>query len=133
MSDSTSRKQSKDAARSVVVTLQNDTPYDLELNSNSESLPDGKWDDYPPTVIRSGERGEWKSESDRFASGTHGSVSYYILDQSRNSVSVSWDDPYNGSNSDGGSVSDSNRYKLDVPGSIHGNNAEMDFTLRYLG
>lgn len=133
MSDSTSRKQSKDAARSVVVTLQNNTPFDLQLNSNSESLPHGEWDDYPPSFIRSGERGEWKSESDGFATGTQGSVSYYILDQSRNSVSVSWDDPYAGSNSDGGSVSDGNRYKLDMPSSIHGNNAEMDFTLRYLG
>ncbi|ALN65243.1 hypothetical protein GLA29479_4406 [Lysobacter antibioticus] len=60
-------------------------------------------------------------------------MSYNILDQSHNSVSVNWDDPFQGSDADGGSVSDTNRYKLDKPGPISGNNIEMDFTLRYLG
>jgi hypothetical protein len=133
MSDSTSRKQSKDAARSVVVTLRNNTPFDLQLNRNTESLPHGKWDEYPPAFIRSGDKGAWKTESDEPMSGTEGRVSYNILDQSHNSVSVNWDDPFQGSDADGGSVSDTNRYKLDTPGPISGNNVEMDFTLRYLG
>src|SRR5688572_9996546 len=97
MSDSTSRKQSKDAARSVVVTLRNNTPFDLQLNRNTESLPHGKWDEYPPTFIRSGDKGAWKTESDELMSGTEGRVSYNILDQSHNSVSVNWDDPFQGS------------------------------------
>jgi hypothetical protein len=81
------------AARSTHVTLNNRTG--VNLSKTDDSLDHGIWTDRPPTII--GDRGEWESESDGFATGTEGRVTYSI--DGGGEVRLHWDNPFIGSNS----------------------------------
>lgn len=52
-----------------------------------------------------------------------------IVQHSKNWVYISWENPFFGHNSDGGSTSDSKRYTLFVPSNISGNDSYMNFVL----
>ncbi|KAH6949181.1 hypothetical protein DER45DRAFT_580788 [Fusarium avenaceum] len=83
-------------ARSVYVTIVNQT--DLELMLLSSDLDDGEWSDNltPPTVIPAGQTVNFQAESDGIMTGVQGSVRY---DSSAGHFSFDFDDPYSGSNS----------------------------------
>ena len=85
------------SARSATIKLQNKTKSKLSLTG--AKLSHGVWSEnqYPPESIEAGGSGTWESESDGFMTGTQGSASYHLVDSG--TVTVSWDNPYAGSNS----------------------------------
>ncbi|MBO8190622.1 hypothetical protein ITI46_02720 [Streptomyces oryzae] len=92
------------AARSTHVTLEN-RAGSFNLRRTSQGLDHGEWTTKPPLLI--GDRGEWESESNGFATGTEGSVTYQLEDVDgvrMGEVSLHWDNPFIGSNSYGESV-----------------------------
>ena len=66
-------------ARSTRVTLRNRTPFTLTLTNSG--LDHGQWTDggwNPPASIAPEATLGWQSESEGIATGTEGSVTYYI-------------------------------------------------------
>jgi hypothetical protein len=118
------------AARSTHVTLTNESGNNLLLQT--DSLEHGEWTTRPPKVI--GNRGEWASESNGFATGTEGHVRYNMvdLDDSKiGEVALHWDNPFVGSNSYDESVSPAADELGDGFTVIHldgsGNDANVEF------
>jgi hypothetical protein len=121
------------AARSTHVTLTN-LAGRLNLRKTSEELDHGEWTSHPPALV--GNRADWESESDGFATGTEGRVAYEIENDTGGAVgtlNLHWDNPFVGSNSYDESVSP----QADVTGNgftvVHrgggGNNADVEFVL----
>ncbi|MNG55987.1 hypothetical protein D3C79_140590 [compost metagenome] len=127
------------ASRSVKVTLENDTAYNLLLVN--KSLSHGEWTDFrqPPEEILSGDTADWQSESAGILTGTEGKVTYridmneYAHSSNPPEAIITWDDPYSGSN--GCSMplqgEGSDRFTATVPekATISGDNATMNFKL----
>jgi hypothetical protein len=87
------------AARSVNVALDSNAAF-LNLRRTEVKLEDGVFTTLPPLLI--GNRGEWASESNGFATGTEGRVTYQIetVDGERiGEVRLHWNNPFVGSNS----------------------------------
>jgi hypothetical protein len=81
------------------VTLTNEAGR-FNLRKTNDSLDHGEWTSKPPDLI--GNRGEWESESSGFATGTEGSASYQIENDTGaviGNLDVHWDNPFAGSNS----------------------------------
>lgn len=124
--DKSSSGNPNDAARSVTVNFTNSSSSDLYLSS--ANLKGGIWTTnlYPPQTIPKGTSATWASESNGFATGTEGSVEYFAF-PAQGKVTVSWDNPYSGSNSYG----DSAPYRLSINGSGGGgNNATRDEVIK---
>jgi len=86
------------ASRSVQVHFYNNTNTTLSLISSS--LAHGEWSDNdapPQQIAPNAQNVQWGSESDGLATGTQGSVSYAL--SSGGTVTISWDNPFSGSNS----------------------------------
>ncbi|MEU7259660.1 Crystal protein ET79 [Streptomyces rimosus] len=85
------------AARSTHVTFQNRTSS--ELTRTSSSLEHGTWSEnlLPPDRVYPMSNGIWQSESNGFMTGTQGKAEYNMF--GIGSVSISWNNPYAGSNS----------------------------------
>lgn len=128
------------AARSVGVRFTNKTPFFL-VNTSAQVLH-GIWSDNmkPPIYIIPYGDVAWQSESDGVMTGTQGNVEYIILEPGISSDpsqstkwSVTWDNPYSGSNSCGSAVYGMNAsgYAINNPddASIGGNQAIMRWTL----
>lgn len=87
------------ATRSTHVTLDN-LAGRRNLRRTAHSLDHGEWTTQPPQLI--GNQGTWESESDGFATGTEGRVTYQIEDVDGNrlgEVRLHWNNPFIGSNS----------------------------------
>jgi hypothetical protein len=87
------------AARSTHVTFTNQAGR-VNLRKTSDSLDHGVFVTRPPTLI--GNFGEWESESSGFLTGTEGSASYQIEDDTGaviGNLDVHWNNPFVGSNS----------------------------------
>lgn len=110
------------AARSVVITVQNNT--DSELIRSYYSLSGGIWDVVPPEKIAPGKPGVFESESDGFLTGTEGEADYTI--DREGTVKFFWDDPYAGSNKY--SYQAPKGYAVEISGG-DGDNANVTFTL----
>jgi hypothetical protein len=109
------------AARSVAVTFKNFTA--LTLTRSSWSMSHGIWTVLPPETIQPVTSAFWKSESNGFATGTEGRVTY---NTASGTVRVTWNNPYVGSNG----------YSCQVPAGFtcnrlggSGNNANVTFLL----
>jgi hypothetical protein len=93
------------AARSTQVKLTNQAGR-FNLIKTSQSLEHGEFTTEPPAII--GNEGDWRSESDGFATGTEGHVHYRIeTDEGEpiGTLNLHWDNPFIGSNSYDQSVS----------------------------
>ncbi len=92
------------AARSVRCFLSNQT--DNSLFYVSDHHDHGQFTDpwYPPAVIKPGEIGQWRTESDGFMTGTEGNARYStaVVDGSGNAhtefIESHWDNPFVGMN-----------------------------------
>ncbi|MFF1482794.1 Crystal protein ET79 [Streptomyces sp. NPDC058301] len=113
------------AVRSTKVILTNDSGRSLARTG--ASLSHGVWSDnsLPPSLIIPSATGIWTSESDGFMTGTEGRVTYTMSEGG--TVSISWNNPFAGSNS----------YNCTVPVGFvcdrwggGGNNARVDFRVR---
>lgn len=90
------------ASRSVQIFFTNQTSQTLTLPANGASLSGGIWSAglTPPSTIPGNSTVNWQSESDGFLTGTQGIATYVFADSTTNtefSVTVSWDNPYDGS------------------------------------
>ncbi len=88
------------AARSTRVRLENRTGHPFNLQLVTAGLSHGIWVTEPPTII--GDYGLWESESSGLFTGTEGHATYQIETVDGDvlgSLSLSWDNPYVGSNS----------------------------------
>jgi aegerolysin len=85
------------AERSTQVKLLNATG--LNLSRQDEGLDHGIWTDnqLPPEHIPNGGTAEWQSESNGFATGTQGHVTYSV-DGGPGAFVIAWDNPFVGSN-----------------------------------
>ncbi len=119
------------SARSVALSLKNETRYDLLLDSGNVVLNHGEFTTYPPSIIKAGQTGRWQSDSDGFMTGTEGHLGYFIQngEGNRNWVYIYWDDPYSGSNAQGSDLADKVHFSIRCVSGIGGNNANMDFVL----
>jgi hypothetical protein len=114
------------AARSVFVNLVNRS--DAVLIRTAFSLSHGIWTHEPPLRIEAGAKQTWQSESDGFATGTEGEVTYDIqpvAGQSDGTAHFHWDNPFIGSNSFDEATPV--LYKADRSGG-DGDNATVDWT-----
>ena len=115
------------AARSVFVNFVNNS--DVALTRGAGSLSHGIWTNEPPLRIEAGSTVSWESESDGFATGTEGEVTYNIEfgpgQLSTESAHFHWDNPFVGSNS----YDDSTPvlFKVDKTGG-DGDNATVNWT-----
>ncbi|MFD5517835.1 aegerolysin family protein [Streptomyces sp. NPDC127066] len=116
--------RSASAARSTHVTLQNRTPN--EMLRTSSSLVHGTWSEnlLPPDHVYPMSNAIWQSESNGFMTGTEGTAVYNMLNVG--TVSVSWNNPYAGSN--GYSCSPPSGYACRQDGG-GGDNAAVTFTV----
>jgi hypothetical protein len=119
------------AARSTNVTLVNQTGCDL--NRTSEHLIHGAYSIVPPTLIRIGEQGIWRSRSKGIATGTEGRVTYRTSDcENRNlkqkDIRMHWDNPFIGANSYDDNGTDP-AFRVDHEGGS-GNDANVTFFAR---
>src|SRR5947209_7186538 len=89
------------AARSVRVIIKNDT--DKTLTFVSGKADHGIVTQKPPTHIQPSGTGELFAESNGFATGTEGRVTYRLDGVNGNAV-FHWDNPFSGSNSADGSA-----------------------------
>lgn len=95
----------QNAARSVIVKIQNNSSATLFLGS--ATLDHGVWSDnmYPPQQIQPGASVQYASESQGFATGTQGTAVYTAINLQQTvqngSIRLNWDDPFSGSNSYG--------------------------------
>jgi hypothetical protein len=89
------------AARSTQINFNNSTI--AILTRNSMSLQWGIWSNegsaVPPENIIGGTHAQWQSESAGFLTGTQGSASYAVNDDSTQLVTIEWDNPFKGDNS----------------------------------
>ncbi len=111
------------AARSISIVLHNHTDQDLTLTSSD--LPHGAWTQKPPDNIDADADGSWESESDGIATGTQGSA-VYAIGGDGDSVLISWDNPFAGTNKF--SFNLSSGYALYQDG-WEGDNASIEYTL----
>src|SRR3712207_44308 len=120
------------AARSTHVTLENELP-ELNLRRTSDELEHGEWKDRPPQLV--GNRADWESESNGFATGTEGRVTYQIEDVDGKRIGelrLHWNNPFVGSNEYHESVSPAAASPTDDGFSVvhlggDGNNASVTF------
>jgi hypothetical protein len=124
----------QNAARSVIVKVQNNSPATLFLAS--ATLSHGIWSDnmYPPQQIAPGANIQFASESQGFMTGTEGVATYTAIDLKNPSqngpIQLHWDDPYSGSNFYG----HSEPWFLRVtPSGGSGNNATWTVTINNVG
>lgn len=80
------------ATRSVQVEFTNRTRSNLI--KVSDRIDHGVWTSRPPQII--GDRASWATESDGFATGTEGLVTYRIEDVPDSEVTMIWDNPFIG-------------------------------------
>ena len=122
------------AARSTNVTLLNRAGR-FNLFKLKQELDHGEWTTEPPAII--GNLGSWESESDGFATGTEGRVTYQIQTDEGEVIGqlrLHWDNPFVGSNSYDESVTPQ-ATSATTPGFsvVHtgggGDNASVTFTL----
>jgi hypothetical protein len=113
------------AARSFAITLRNFMGQ--ELSRSNLSIAHGIFSDngnaVPPERIGNPARVSWQSESDGFATGTQGSVTYATP---VGDVFIGWDNPFIGSNGLGVGVP--NGFVVEH-GSIDGNDANVTITI----
>jgi hypothetical protein len=99
--------------RSVVLEVSNNTSHTLTVRSDHHSH--GGFQHPPDAVIppKSASGFSSQSKSGSIATGTQGSVTY-ASDDDKFTFSVSWDNPFLGSNSSGAQVSgpDASRYRV---------------------
>ncbi|MBW5481926.1 Crystal protein ET79 [Streptomyces bambusae] len=123
--DAQGRPPSAAAQRSTHVTLQNRT--EEQMDRTSSSLKHGTWSHnmLPPDVVYPMSNSAWQSESNGFMTGTEGTAVYNMY--AVGNVSISWNNPYVGSND----------YSCDVPTGYTcerdgggGDNAQVTFTVR---
>lgn len=122
------------AARSTHVSISNMAGR-FNLRRTAMSLEHGEWTNQPPLLI--GNRGDWESESNGFATGTEGHVTYQIEDDEARRIGelrLHWDNPFVGSNSYDESVAPAAASATDAGFSIvhsggGGDNASVTFTL----
>jgi len=119
------------ASRSVLVDFQNQTSQ--TLTRTNFGLEGGIWSSgpngqmVPPDQIPPNTNVTWQSESNGFLTGTQGFANYQIAGNSSQTVAVTWDNPYAGSDSYTGVCSPP--YALDPLGG-EGDNATVIYTLR---
>jgi hypothetical protein len=115
------------ASRSTTVKFQNLT--DLDLHLADARLEHGVWTQnmYPPKKIHGESKATWESESDGFMTGTEGRVTYTLGLPETGHLTISWDNPYTGSN----------KYHCSAPKGFtlthtggSGNNANVTFTFK---
>ncbi|WP_395844821.1 aegerolysin family protein [Cystobacter fuscus] len=114
------------ASRSVTVTFTNNTSQALVLAN--AALQGGTWSQnmYPPSQINPGQKVTWESESNGFATGTQGTVTYNVQNGAGQAM-MSWNDPFSGSNAY--TQSATGPYRISPPSGGDGNNANVAFTL----
>ena len=112
------------SARSVTATLINKTNQSLTLIGSK--LVHGTWSENqtPPSEIPAGGQGNWMAESNGFATGVEGTVTY--LAGNVGQAACYFDNPYVGSNSYSGSAP--NGFVITVVGS-GGDNSTVTYTL----
>lgn len=117
------------AERSFAITLRNVTT--LTLTRASMNLAHGEWsnagNDVPPQEIGPMNVGGvyWSSESDGFATGTEGSVTY---DTPAGQILIGWNNPFFGSNGFGAQAPPGFIFIPPVP-DIGGHNVAIDIIL----
>jgi hypothetical protein len=113
------------ASRSVTVTFNNNTSQSFVLSN--AALQGGAWSQnmYPPRQLAPGQTVTWESESNGFATGTQGIVTYSAQGGAGQAV-VSWDDPFSGDNAY--TQLATGPYQI-VRSGGDGNNANVTFTL----
>jgi hypothetical protein len=117
------------AQRSTLVNLENKTSTTLELKN--VDLKSGIWfnNSYPPRFIKG--IGHWHSESDGFATGTEGSVTYRL---ESSEVYIYWSNPFWGDNSYKAKAPDGYEISKATDGDDgKGDNAAITFILKSRG
>jgi hypothetical protein len=116
------------AQRSVVVQFLNNTNQTLSLSNSG--LEGGIWSNngtaVPPQQIGPQSSANWESESNGTGTGTQGFASYTIGGNASQVVTMTWDDPFAGSNAYGGTCPGG--YQIPYSGGS-GDNATVAFTL----
>ncbi|MBW8877044.1 MAG: Crystal protein ET79 [Acidobacteria bacterium] len=118
------------ASRSVLVNFQNQTSQ--TLSRTSFGLQGGIWSNgpngqmVPPEQIPPHTNVTWESESNGLMTGTQGYANYDVAGNSSQTVALTWDDPYAGS--DGYTGVCSPPYSLTTIGG-QGDNATVVYTL----
>lgn len=110
------------AARSVVITFDNQTSQNLTLNA--QGLSHGIWATPPPSSIGPNSSATFEADSNGFLTGVQGNVTY----QSTGSqpVNLVFDNPFAGSSSYSGDTAVEYTLSTSVNG---GNNATVTYTL----
>ena len=117
------------AERSFAITLRNVTP--LTLTRANMNLAHGEWsnagNDVPPQEIgpMNVNGAYWSSESDGFATGTEGWVTY---NTSAGECLISWNNPFVGSNGFGAAAPAGFKFVPPEP-DIGGGNVSVDIIL----
>jgi hypothetical protein len=113
------------AAHSFAITLRNGSGVALRRTNLTlnHGIFSGNGNAVPPENIPNLTRASWQSESDGFATGTEGSVTYA---SDAGDVFIHWDNPFVGSNGLGVGVPNS---IIVEHGSIDGNDAAVTITL----
>lgn len=113
------------AARSVDVTFNNSTKFDLHLRGTS--IPHGIFKPGPPDVISAGKSATWRTESNGIFTGTE-ALAYYTVESSTIEFHLYWNNPSVGSNSYSSSVINNNgKYAISTAGTS-GNNSSVTFS-----
>ena len=115
------------AARSVWVVVRNNSKYPLSIVSSY--ITRGVWMVKPNAVIQAGQESGFGSESNGFMTGTHGSVVYGV--SNGQSFSLTWTNPYYGSNTYSSALSTFSYYSKVVMtrSGGSGNNAVVVITI----
>jgi hypothetical protein len=113
-----------DSARSVDVMLVNRTG--ASLRCGDAVLDGGEWASYPPSALTAGGGASWRTQSNGLMTGTEGRVTFAI-DGTDAKVTLSWSNPYVGSNSYTCQASDG--YSCSRTGGS-GNNSSVTFTVQ---
>lgn len=82
------------SARAVTIVVTNATTQ--PLGCSTAVLDGGEWASYPPDSLAPGATGRWRTQSRGLATGTEGRATFR---SAAGDVTVSWDNPYLGSNS----------------------------------
>ncbi|KAH6884876.1 crystal protein ET79 [Thelonectria olida] len=111
-------------SRSTKVTIINNLPFDLVLQS--DNLDHGEWTQSlsPPQLIQAGTSASFQAESAGFATGDQGEVTY---SSDAGNFTFRFDNPFSGSNEYSDSVP--NGYAA-IQNGGSGDNAEVSWTLQ---
>lgn len=91
------------ADRMVAVVLKNWT-RDAQLKYIASSVSHGEWDVSVPAEVPPQTIAAWSSESNGFLTGTEGQAQFQIGSDPSSVLTLTWDNPYAGSNSFSGTA-----------------------------